>query len=422
MAENKFYTLQASADGEVTENKSYFALARNGRDSLKEPDINEMCEIPYGTDVFLLPGRDPMGVKKGKREHYFQADKEKVTAVGFIPPPGYTRTLLPAYHVNRKEPLPFFAYTMGALYKEEFYIAAIKTDSSLRWDPTQYDSPDLKNKIKKKLKLFPANRLLKHLSVCAVEYSCYNAQNIFYDRWEGGIPTSPACNANCEGCISKKRKKGPPSPQDRIKFVPTADEIEEIAVPHLERPGAIISFGQGCEGEPLLQAELIEKAIRQIRAKTDQGTIHINTNGSKPLLVKKLIAAGLNTIRVSMNSAVKENYDKFFQPADYMFKEVKETVRLAVDEGLFVSINFLTMPGFNDNEYEFGKFIEFLDAFGPSMIQMRNLNMDPEMFYDKMPTLKGKPLGIVKILKMIKERYGDKILIGNFNRPRDNWL
>lgn len=416
MAE-KFYTLQAAAGGELMENMNYGALARSSRDQIREPLAEELSPMPYGTDFFLLPGRDPMGMKKGKKESFFKDMGENVYAVALVPPPGYTRTLLPAYHIKKPEPLPFFAYSMGAfrLKDEEIYIAAVETDQSLRWDPTQYSSVDLKTKIKKKLKAFPENRLLRHLAVCAEEYHCYNAQNIFYDRWEGGIPTSPGCNADCMGCISKKRKKNPPSPQNRIKFTPTVEEIAELAVGHLNMGRAIISFGQGCEGEPLMQGDLIADALAQIRSRTERGTLHINTNGSRPETVKKLAEAGLDSIRISMNSAIKNSYNEFFKPADFTFEKVKESIRIAKNAGLFVSINYLMMPGYNDNEQEAEKFYEFLREYEPHMIQTRNLNIDPDSFYSKMGTLKGKPLGVVRHLRNIRERFPD-ILIGNFNR------
>ena len=55
----------------------------------------------------------------------------------------------------------------------------------------------------------------------------------------------------------------------RLSFVPTPQEIAEVAGPHLARAErGIASFGQGCEGEPLLQARVIEVAIRLIRART----------------------------------------------------------------------------------------------------------------------------------------------------------
>ena len=51
--------------------------------------------------------------------------------------------------------------------------------------------------------------------------------------------------------------------------MPSVAEISQLAVSHLETAdNPIVSFGQGCEGEPLLQAETIDKAIKRIRSKT----------------------------------------------------------------------------------------------------------------------------------------------------------
>ena len=60
------------------------------------------------------------------------------------------------------------------------------------------------------------------------------------------------------------------------------EEIAEVAVPHLgSAPRPVVSFGQGCEGEPLLQAPLLEEAIRLIRRKTFAGTINLNTTSTR---------------------------------------------------------------------------------------------------------------------------------------------
>ncbi|HEY0799073.1 MAG TPA: radical SAM protein, partial [Candidatus Baltobacteraceae bacterium] len=70
----------------------------------------------------------------------------------------------------------------------------------------------------------------------------------------------------------------------------------------------IVSFGQGCEGEPLLRSTTIARAIEQIRARIATGTININTNGSMPTNLQQLIDAGLDAVRISLNS---------FRPAVY---------------------------------------------------------------------------------------------------------
>lgn len=411
----KFYSLESTYEGEISENTDYGALGCCGRDKLREPEEKEMIPLPYGSEIHFLPGRDPIGIRKGKRESWFKSGDEKVCAVACVTPPGYTRTMLPAYHVNKAGDFPFFGYTMGAFHEGELWIAAVQTDSSLRWDPSQYNSPDLETKIKKKLKKFKNNRLLPHIAKCALEYGCWNAQNIFYERWEGGIPVSVGCNADCLGCISKKRKSKVQSPQSRIKFVPTPDEICEIAIPHLQMGRAIISFGQGCEGEPLTQCDVIAESIRRMRAETDSGTIHINTNGAETHRAVKVIEAGLDSIRVSMNSAVRDTYNSYFSLGAGTFEGAKETVKAAKEHGLFVSINYLVMPGVNDNEYEAEAFIKFLQEYRPDMVQTRNLNIDPEMYFRTMPTLKGKAIGIYNLIERIREACPG-IIIGNFNR------
>ena len=40
---------------------------------------------------------------------------------------------------------------------------------------------------------------------------------------------------------------------------------------HLKTPESIISFGQGCEGEPSTQAKLIIEAIREVRSVNEHG-------------------------------------------------------------------------------------------------------------------------------------------------------
>ncbi|MCK4423827.1 MAG: hypothetical protein KAV18_07145 [Candidatus Omnitrophica bacterium] len=44
----------------------------------------------------------------------------------------------------------------------------------------------------------------------------------------------------------------------------------------------VVSFGQGCEGEPLLVYKTLSQAIKLIRKQTKKGTINLNTNASRP--------------------------------------------------------------------------------------------------------------------------------------------
>jgi MoaA/NifB/PqqE/SkfB family radical SAM enzyme len=83
-----------------------------------------------------------------------------------------------------------------------------------------------------------------------------------------------------------------------------ADFYKGKQVSEKEAEDAIVSFGQGCEGEPLMQWRLLERSILKLREKTDRGTINLNTNGSFPDRVTKLCDAGLDSVRVTLNSLI----------------------------------------------------------------------------------------------------------------------
>jgi molybdenum cofactor biosynthesis enzyme MoaA len=233
------------------------------------------------------------------------------------------------------------------------------------------------------------------------------------------IAVSPGCNARCIGCISKQEEEDLISPQDRLTFVPTVEEILEVAVPHLEHAeDAIVSFGQGCEGEPLLQWRRIEQAIKEMRARSDKGVININTNASNPRWLQRLYDAGLDTLRASTISGHPETYAAYYRPIGYSFKDVKESLKRARDAGVYSSINLLCFPGMIDREREVEALLSFAKETGLQLIQLRNLNIDPEVLLPRMPALNlmGKALGMGTMIEMIRRELPE-VEIGNFTRP-----
>ncbi|MCE1247389.1 MAG: radical SAM protein [Firmicutes bacterium] len=407
----------ADNSGDLYGEPGVAALGRSGKDMVPISE-EDWVLMPYGSTVSLLVDRVALGRDSKKKSITVKSiEGDTVYPAAAVLPPGYTRTYLPAYETKKKaRDLPFFAYTAISISDEQIYCAAVRTHDDFRWDPVQYSSLDLPGKIKRKLKTFKNNRLYKHLSQCSTEYSCFTAQNIFYERWEGGIPTSPGCNANCGGCISESRLDKVPSPQTRIPFIPTVDEITEVAVNHLKSDEAIISFGQGCEGEPLMQGKLIADSIQKIRSKTDLGTININSNGSLPEMMGKLIDAGLDSARISLNSAIPDRYEKYFKPSGYTFQQVLETIKRLKDAGKFVSVNYLFLPGVNDKEDEKTAFFRLLEEYSIDMIQFRNLNIDPDYYFRFMPAPAGRTAGVRKYIEEIREKF-PQVVIGNFSIP-----
>ena len=267
-----FSYVYTDENGDLFVDEEFQALGRTGQ-NIVEPLPEEMIPMPEGATFVLLPERKPV---VSKYDSFIPYPYPENLLVGAILPQGYTRTLLPAYMAPDKgeSVLPLFGYTMVGYKDGKFYVAAVKTDEDRKWNPEYYNTEDLSRRINKLKNIFPKNALVKHLSNCAVKYSCFTAQNIFYRRWEGGLPVSPVCNAQCLGCISLQPSESCPSPQERIKFVPSESDASELALYHLQDEDSIISFGQGCEGEPTIQAELIAKIIRNVREKTDAGTIN----------------------------------------------------------------------------------------------------------------------------------------------------
>ena len=317
----------ADAQGQFGDEPFLEGAARSGF-KVRAPRREELSPWIEEAPLQFLPGRQPLAWPAGRVQGPPRPLEGESWAVVTLPPAGWVRTLLPAWRVTPgAEDLPIFGYTPLFVREGELYWAALPLELNLHWDPKEYDKPSLEADIEATKRALPGNRLLEQLAICAREYGCCNAQNIFYGRWEGAVPISPQCNARCRGCISKQPAGGPPSPQIRLDFTPTVEEIAQLSLFHLRRaPDPILSFGQGCEGEPLLQAERAAQAVRLVRAQEGRGTLHMNSNGSLPQKAQLLFEAGLDSMRVSLCSALEESYVAYYQPQHYKFRDVLETI------------------------------------------------------------------------------------------------
>jgi MoaA/NifB/PqqE/SkfB family radical SAM enzyme len=279
-----------------------------------------------------------------------------------------------------------------------------------------------KENVQEKLKTYPNNRLVRHLAEnCALTYFCPAARNYFLSRWECPVPVSPACNASCIGCISLQPDEvSIPSTQDRLNFKPTAEEIAAYTVPHLqEAPYPIVSFGQGCEGEPLLMWRTIRDAIRLMRSHTHRGCINLNTNGSKPDAVKALCEAGLNSIRVSMNSARREIYQAYYRPRHYAFEDVVKSLITVKEAGGWTSINYFVFPGMTDQPAEFEALCKLVEATGLDMIQWRNFNIDPDWYLKAIQVEDtASAMGMKKLLEQVRAQF-PHLKFGYYNPPME---
>lgn len=370
---------------------------------VRPADRAELIPAPPGTVPMILPARHPR-VSRG-------VERRRQTMAVMLPA-GCTRLLLPAYERDAGAPaLPLFGYTFACAIDETLHVAAMRTDESEDWQPRTFAPGELEGLVERRLAA-STNRVLRQLATCSLEYRCFTAQNVFLERGEAALPVSPACNARCVGCISEQEPEtGVPAPQTRIAEEMTARDLAAIALHHLERvPEGIVSFGQGCEGEPLLRSITIARAIALIRASRSNGTINLNTNGSMPAALQRCIDAGLQAVRISLNSFRPSVYAAYYRPIGYGLDDVFASVRLACEAGLRVSLNLLTHPGVTDDREELDAMGEFLRSVRVDMIQTRTLNIDPEWYFETV----GRPAQPAGMREAIAQMRAGGTLVGNF--------
>ncbi len=413
------FLLYSDGNGNIFEDKTLYAIGRSGWDAFPVED-EAWIPLPDGGNLYELPGRKAIGIDVLTGEMRLC---EKGWAVAAFVPPAHTGLYLAAYETEKdSETLPLFCYTAAGWMDNQFYVTAVRIEQDIRQECAGYDDEKIASGSQLLLEQYPHNRLVQHLMHnCTATYNCPAARNFALGRWECPIPVSPACNANCIGCISfQPQEESIVSPQDRLNFQPSPEEIIEFTVPHLETaPYPLVSFGQGCEGEPLLMWETIRSAITEIRKHTDKGSININTNGSKPDAVEALCKAGLSSIRVSMNSARKSIYEAYYRPNNYVFEDLIESLKIVSRYGGWSSINYFVFPGMTDTEEEYEALRNLIKTTGLSMIQWRNFNIDPDWYLGKLGiTESGEPMGIKPMMDLLRKEFPE-LKFGYFNPPME---
>jgi MoaA/NifB/PqqE/SkfB family radical SAM enzyme len=142
----------------------------------------------------------------------------------------------------------------------------------------------------------------------------------------------------------------------------------------------------------------------------------MNTNGSRPDVLKRLFEAGLASVRISANSCRKQYYDRYYKPRGYSFEDVLKSIGAAKKEGAFVSLNYLTMPGFTDSKGEFESLRALVRRYGIDMVQWRNLNYDPLRYFEKISAEVGRHemVGMKEEMKLLKREFPG-LRMGYFN-------
>jgi pyruvate-formate lyase-activating enzyme len=422
--------LFADDRGRVYDHPDLLAAVRSGDDLLPPPE--RAVPLPEGATLTMLPGRRPVGIDPAGggisvlREVRVGRRTIVPHAVGATLPPGWTRTFLPAAArpplatVAAAPILPQWAYTAAALGPAGPVAWALHTDRRGHWSPRAHSTPALPGLVRATLAA-SGNPIYRQLARCALEWRCFTAQNTFTLRDEGAIPSSSGCNAACIGCLSDQEEGMPPASHERIRRAPSAEEMAEVALRHLEgaKGRVMVSFGQGCEGEPLTRAREIERAIRLVRARTSRGSIHANTNGSLPEALGRLVDAGLDSVRISTNSASPDLYAAYYRPGGYGLADVVRAIGVAKERGAYVALNLLTFPGATDREGEVERLCDLVARTRVDQVQTRPLAIDPDVYQGvaRGRGAGGPALGIRALVAAL-EAARPGLVVGNFSRAR----
>jgi pyruvate-formate lyase-activating enzyme len=384
-------------------------------------DADDWLPLPRGSDLFTLPGRAPVGLDPRTLAPVALPRWEggEARAVAAFLAPAHTACHHAAWRTRRDAPtLPLYAYTAVGWADDQYWTSAFRSDDDRRQDPWRFSLPRIEAGVAQKKRELPRNRIARQLERCALEYGCRAAQNFFLGRHEGPLPVSIACNAQCVGCISLQPDGEFRASHERLNIAPTPREVSDAALAHFARvPRGIVSFGQGCEGEPTLFGPILVEATRRIRAAGARGTVNLNTNASRPDVVRALCDAGLDAIRASLNSPRPKVYSAYYNPRGYSFAEVEESIATVVRAGGHASINLLCFPGVTDTDAEFDALAGLIERTGLHRIQLRNLNLDPDLYRRALPRGTIRPGRGMRWLRDALAQRFPQLRFGYFNPP-----
>ena len=332
--------------------------------------------LPDGADVIHLSGRVGIGLDRTGRARELGQGRFGVAAVL---PIGYLRMSLPAYVDDLgAPPLRPRAYAaVGADPSGQLVVSAIALDTEAGAVDGR-SAPDLAARITATQREQPSSRVLRQLARCAKDYRCRAAANAFLGRHDCALPVAAPRNERPPDVLVL-HDDADASPAEPAAFRPTARELADAASRHLEGGGTVVAFGRACEGEPLLAIRLVEEAIVAIRERTRLGTIHLETNGSSPVGLRRLCDAGLDSVAVRIVSARAETYEAIHRPDGFRFADVRASLGHAIAGKVSLALRVLTLPGLTDRPRELEALIGLAaDLPAGSSLILTDLAADPQ--------------------------------------------
>jgi pyruvate-formate lyase-activating enzyme len=354
--------------------------------------------LPAGTDVVHLPGRTGIGLDRAGRARELGQGRFGVAA---ILPIGYLRMGLPAYVDDLGgQPLRPRAYAaVGADPSGQLFVSAVALDAEAGAIDGR-SAPDLAARITATQRDHPSSRVLRQLARCAKDYRCRAAANAFLGRHDCALPVAAPRNERPPEVLVL-HDDADASPTEPAAFRPSPDEVADAASRHLQGGGSVVAFGRACEGEPLLAVRVVEQAILAIRERTRLGSIHLETNGSSPVALRRLCDAGLDSVAVRVVSARAETYEAIHRPDGFRLADVRASIAHAIAGKVSVAIRILALPGLTDRPRELDALVGLAgDLPAGGTLVLCDLSADPQRALGIAPSAET-PLGMGRMLERL---------------------
>jgi len=169
----------ANANGEICDFPDLEMAGRSGS-YFSRPAPEELIPLPEGSDIFVLPGRLPVGIDRESGEPLLVTKNPLDPAAGIQAVAAFMAPAHTAIHwagFTKPEPglphLPLFAYTAIGWRDGRFWVSAFRSDPDKRQEMNRFQPGRLARRTAQWLKKHQDNRLIQHLGKCCLTYCVF---------------------------------------------------------------------------------------------------------------------------------------------------------------------------------------------------------------------------------------------------------
>jgi hypothetical protein len=119
-----------------------------------------------------------------------------------------------------------------------------------------------------------------------------------------------------------------------------------------------------------------------------------------------------------LNSASPKLFSRYHRPRGYTLREAIDSLIRAKEKGKYTSVNLLVFPGVTDRAPELERLIKLIGKTQLDLVQMRNLNIDPDLYLKAMGS--GGGIGISGMIGLLKGEF-PRLQFGYFNRTKETF-